>query len=157
MISRILYFSVLSVALAGAAEKPPTDPPPPPANADAAAAKLLQTARNDPDPFVRLAVEFLARTGLRKGELLDLTVNAVVQIGSAYWLRVPVGKLHSDRYIPLHPQLKALLDDWLRVLLHLPASYWSSTMPRQRWSPGRVRNGFSWKSVTSTEKAMASS
>ena len=58
---------------------------------DAAAAKLLQTARNDPDPFVRLAVEFLARTGLRKGELLDLTVNAVVQIGSAYWLHVPVG------------------------------------------------------------------
>jgi integrase len=80
---------------------------------DAAAAKLLQTARNDPDPFVRLAVEFLARTGLRKGELLDLTVNAVVQIGSAYWLHVPVGKLRSDRYIPLHPQLKELLDTWL--------------------------------------------
>src|SRR5439155_27232086 len=39
MISRILYFSVLSVALAGAAEKPPTDPPPQPANADAVAAK----------------------------------------------------------------------------------------------------------------------
>jgi integrase len=80
---------------------------------DAAAATLLQTARNDPDPFVRLAVEFLARTGLRKGELLDLTVNAVVQIGSAYWLHVPVGKLRSDRYIPLHPQLKELLEAWL--------------------------------------------
>jgi hypothetical protein len=37
----------------------------------------------------------------------------VVQIGASYWLRVPVGKLHTDRYIPLHPQLKALLDDWL--------------------------------------------
>jgi hypothetical protein len=58
-------------------------------------------------------VEFLARTGLRKGELLDLTVDAVVQIGSAFWLRVPVGKLHNDRYIPLHPQLKELLDEWL--------------------------------------------
>ena len=65
------------------------------------------------DPFVRLCVEFLARTGLRKGELLDLTVDAVVQIGSAFWLRVPVGKLHNDRYIPLHAQLKALLDDWV--------------------------------------------
>ncbi|MBM3856327.1 MAG: site-specific integrase, partial [Verrucomicrobia bacterium] len=80
---------------------------------DAAAAKLLVAARADPDPFVRLAVEFLARTGLRKGEFLDLRVDAVVQIGSAYWLRVPVGKLHNDRYIPLHPQLKALLDAWL--------------------------------------------
>jgi integrase len=80
---------------------------------DAAAAKLLVAARADPDPFVRLAVEFLARTGLRKGEFLDLRVDAVVQIGSAYWLRVPVGKLHNDRYIPLHPQLKVLLDAWL--------------------------------------------
>jgi integrase len=80
---------------------------------DGAAAKLLQAARADPDPFVRLCVEFLARTGLRKGELLDLTVDAVVQIGSAYWLHVPVGKLRTDRYVPLHPQLKDLLDGWL--------------------------------------------
>lgn len=80
---------------------------------DPAAAKLLRAARTDDDPFVRLAVEFLARTGLRKSELLGLTVDAVVQIGSAFWLRVPVGKLHNDRYIPLHPQLKELLDGWL--------------------------------------------
>ena len=30
-----------------------------------------------------------------------------------YWLRIPIGKLHNDRYIPLHPQLKHLLDDWI--------------------------------------------
>lgn len=80
---------------------------------DAASAKLLQAARIAADPFDRLCVEFLARTGLRKGEFLGLTVDAVVQIGSAFWLRVPVGKLHNDRYIPLHPHLKDLLDDWL--------------------------------------------
>ena len=80
---------------------------------DAAAAKLLRAAREDTDPFVRLCVEFLARTGLRRGEFVDLKVDAVVQIGSAFWLRVPVGKLHNDRYIPLHPQLKALVDEWL--------------------------------------------
>ena len=80
---------------------------------DGAAAKLLQAARAHPDPFTRLCVEFLARTGMRKGEFRDLTVDAVVQIGSAYWLHVPVGKLRSDRYIPLHPQLKDLLDGWL--------------------------------------------
>lgn len=80
---------------------------------DAAAAKLLRAARAETDPFARLCVEFLARTGLRRGEFVDLTIDAVVQIGSAYWLRVPVGKLHRDRYIPLHPQLKALLDEWL--------------------------------------------
>ena len=80
---------------------------------DGAATKLLQAARSDEDPFVRLAVEFLARTGMRKGEFVDLTVDSIVQIGSAYWLRVPLGKLRNDRYIPLHPQLKALLDDWI--------------------------------------------
>jgi integrase/recombinase XerD len=80
---------------------------------DAAAAKLQRAARNDPDPLSRLIVELLARTGIRRGELLSLTVDAVVQIGSAYWLRIPVGKLHNDRYIPLHPQLKDLLDDWV--------------------------------------------
>ena len=80
---------------------------------DAAATKLLAAARSDPDPFNRLCVEVLARTGMRKGEFLDLTIDAVVQIGSAFWLRVPLGKLHNDRYIPLHPQLKAMFDDWL--------------------------------------------
>ena len=50
---------------------------------------------------------------MRQGELLGLTVDAIVQIGSAYWLRIPIGKLHTDRYIPLHPQLKALLDQWI--------------------------------------------
>ena len=26
---------------------------------------------------------------------------------------MPLGKLHTDRYVPLHPQLKAMIDDWL--------------------------------------------
>ncbi|HZE16857.1 MAG TPA: site-specific integrase, partial [Mycobacterium sp.] len=80
---------------------------------DAAAAKLLRATRSDADPLSRLIVELLARTGIRRGELLSLTVDAVVQIGSAYWLRIPIGKLHNDRYIPLHPQLKELLDNWI--------------------------------------------
>jgi len=75
--------------------------------------KLMVATRAHPDAFVRLVVEFLARTGLRKSELMALRLDAVVEIGSAYWLRVPVGKLHNDRYIPLHPQLKTMLDDWV--------------------------------------------
>ena len=79
---------------------------------DAAAAKLLRATRADPDPLSRsVSSELFASIGIRRGELLTLTVDAVVQIGSAYWLRIPIGKLHNDRYIPLHPQLKELLDD----------------------------------------------
>jgi site-specific recombinase XerD len=80
---------------------------------DGAAKKLIQAARATDDPFARLAVEFLARTGLRRGEFLDLKIDSVVQIGSAYWLHVPLGKLRTDRYIPLHQQLKELLDEWV--------------------------------------------
>jgi integrase len=80
---------------------------------DGAAAKLLRAARACEDPFVRLAVEFLARTGLRRSELINLTIDSVVQIGAAYWLHVPLGKMRTDRYIPLHPQLKELLDEWV--------------------------------------------
>ena len=79
---------------------------------DAAAAKLTRATRVETDPLTRLCVEILARTGIRLSELLGLTVDAVVQISSVFWLRIPVGKLHNDRYIPLHPDLKVLLDDW---------------------------------------------
>ena len=100
---------------------------------DAAAAKLLRTARQDADPLARLVTELLARTGIRRSELLGLTVDAVVQIGSAYWLRIPVGKLHNDRYIPLHPQLKELLDDW--VTNHRPSDVRSDRLLIERNRP----------------------
>jgi integrase len=96
-----------------AGDRPLKDRPLPRFLDDPSAAKLLTAARALPDPFDRLAVDLLARTGMRKGEFLGLTIDAVVQIGSAFWLRTPVGKMHTDRYVPLHPQLKTLLDDWL--------------------------------------------
>ncbi len=105
---------------------------------DAAAAKLLRAARDDPDPFARLCVEFLARTGLRRGEFVDLTVDAVVQIGSAFWLRVPIGKLHNDRYIPLHPQLKALIDEWLAARSDILRSDYLFTDHGRRITASRV-------------------
>lgn len=79
---------------------------------DADAAALLSAARALPQLFDRVCVEVLARTGLRKGEFLGLTTDAVVQIGEGHWLRTPVGKLRNDRYIPLHPRVKTLLEEW---------------------------------------------
>lgn len=96
-----------------ASDRPIKNKPLPKFLDDPTAAKFMAAARTLPDQFDRLAIEILARTGMRKGELLALTVDAVVQIGSAYWLRTPIGKLHNDRYIPLHPTLKQLIDDWL--------------------------------------------
>jgi integrase len=78
-----------------------------------AAAKFLQAARAHPDLFTRLCCITLLLTGMRQGEFLDLTADCIVQIGENHWLRVPVGKMHNDRYIPLHPEVKGLLDEWI--------------------------------------------
>ena len=79
---------------------------------DAQAARFMAAARASTDPRDRLVVELLARTGMRVGELVTLEADAVVQIGGNHWLRIPLGKLRNDRYVPLHPQLVALLAEW---------------------------------------------
>ena len=82
---------------------------------DADAARFMAAARASTDPRDRLVVELLARTGMRAGELADLEADAVVQIGGNHWLRIPLGKLRNDRYVPLHPQLVDLLGEWTAV------------------------------------------
>jgi hypothetical protein len=67
----------------------------------------------DPNKRRRLMVELLARTGMRSGELAALESDATVRIGDTHWLRIPVGKLHNDRYVPLHPILVELINDWI--------------------------------------------
>ena len=79
---------------------------------DRDAARLMAAARACPDPRDRLVIELLARTGMRAGELADLEADAVVRIGQGHWLRIPLGKLRNDRYVPLHPQLVELLMTW---------------------------------------------
>jgi len=79
---------------------------------DQDAAKLMQAARAHRLPRYRLVIEMLARTGMRAGELCELAADAVTLIGDAYWLRIPVGKLRNDRFIPLHPELVVLLAEW---------------------------------------------
>ena len=79
---------------------------------DRDAARLMAAARASTDPRDRLVVELLARTGMRAGELAGLDADAVVQIGAGHWLRIPLGKLRNDRYVPLHPELVSLLAAW---------------------------------------------
>jgi site-specific recombinase XerD len=91
---------------------PRLDRPLPKALDDASAARLLRAAQADKRLLVRVTVEMLLRTGLRVSEYTGLQAGAVVQIGAGPWLHVPVGKLHDDRYLPLHPHLVALIDQY---------------------------------------------
>jgi len=122
---------------------PRQDHPLPKALDDAAAAKLLRAAVNDKRLLVRVTVEVLLRTGLRVGEFTALPADAVVQIGAGPWLHVPVGKLREDRYLPLHPQLVRLINDYRTA--HVPPDH-PLLLPREngrasdRYSVTRILN-----------------
>jgi len=91
---------------------PPLEQPLPRFLDDVNAARFLEAARKDTDLFTRVCGVTLMLTGLRKSEFLNLTTDCIVQIGESHWLRVPLGKTHRDRFIPLHPEIKQLLDEW---------------------------------------------
>ncbi len=95
-----------------AGDLPRPDEPLPRFLDDPTAAKFMATLAVDPNPRRRLMVELLARTGTRVGELSGLEDDAMVRIRDTFWLRIPVGKLHNDRYVPLHPLLVELIDDY---------------------------------------------
>jgi len=91
---------------------PPQDLPLPKALDDAAAARFVQAAETEEDQRRQLVVQLLARTGMRVGEVCELRSNAMECRGGQWWLRVPLGKLHNDRVVPLHPRLVVLLTGW---------------------------------------------
>jgi Phage integrase family len=49
---------------------------------------------------------------MRVGELSALRDDAVFRRSDTFWLRIPIGKLHNDRNVPLHPVLVELIDDY---------------------------------------------
>jgi site-specific recombinase XerD len=95
-----------------AGDLPKADEPTPKFLDDPSAAKFMATLATDPNRRRRLIVELLARTGMRAGELGGLQDDAMYRISDTYWLRIPLGKLHNDRSVPLHPMLVELINDY---------------------------------------------
>jgi hypothetical protein len=51
---------------------------------------------------------------MRIGELLDLELDCLLDFaGHGTWLRVPVGKLNSERMVPLDPDTVQVIDAWI--------------------------------------------
>jgi site-specific recombinase XerD len=79
---------------------------------DVDAAVMAAVARLD-DRFCRVGLTVLRATGLRIGELVDLEVDCVIDYpGNGSWLRVPLGKLGTERAVPLDETALAALDEW---------------------------------------------
>jgi len=65
------------------------------------------------DPFARTGLTILRGTGLRLGELLDLELDCVWDSHShGSWLKVPLGKLGTERTVPLDRETLTALDEW---------------------------------------------
>ena len=77
-------------------------------------AALMDAVAGLDDLFARVAITVLRHTGIRIGELLDLEVNHLVDYGAnGTWLRVPLGKLHNERSVPVDDNALEALDEWL--------------------------------------------
>ena len=67
---------------------------------------LQQTLRADNDLLAN-ALLLQRGAGLRIGELVDLSHDCLHHIAGEHWaIRVPVGKLHSERWVPADPNLR---------------------------------------------------
>ena len=96
-----------------AADVPKLDQPLPRALAPDVDSALMAAVAVSPDLFVRTGLQVLRGAGLRVGELLDLELGAVVDYGPAgSWLKVPLGKLATERMVPLDAATLQVLDTW---------------------------------------------
>jgi integrase len=95
-----------------AGDIPKADEPLPKFLDDPTAAKFMAALAVEPNRRRRLIVELLARTGMRVGEIGGLRDDAMYRLGDTWWLRIPLGKLHNERTVPLHPMLVGLITDY---------------------------------------------
>src|SRR5262249_1165222 len=85
--------------------RPPRSPP---ADAGRPLAAALPAS---PPPLPAGALLLLRATGMRIGELLDLELDCVHEVpGAGAWLKVPLGKLDSERMVPIDDGALALID-----------------------------------------------
>lgn len=75
---------------------------------------LMAAVAHLDDDFARTAIIVLRATGIRIGELCDLELDCLVTFGAhGTWLKVPIGKLGTERMVPLDPAALVVLDTWI--------------------------------------------
>ncbi|RHW23247.1 integrase [Nocardioides immobilis] len=134
-----------------AADVPKLDRALPRALAPDVDARLMAAVADLPDRFARTGLQVLRGSGLRVGELLDLEIDAVIDYGPAgTWLRVPLGKLATERSVPLDEETLAALDQWAHHRgVHRPIPHPRTGRPTdflftehgRRLGATRLRNG----------------
>jgi integrase len=73
---------------------------------------LTAALRASPDRLCAAALLLLRATGMRIGELLDLELDCVHEVpGAGAWLKIPLGKLDTERMVPIDEEALTLLDE----------------------------------------------
>lgn len=99
-----------------ASDIPRLDRPLPRALAPDVDRDLMAAANQLDDSFARIGLTLLRGTGIRLGELLDLELDCVWDSPShGSWLKVPLGKLGTERTVPLDAATLAALDEWMSL------------------------------------------
>src|SRR6266566_2412628 len=86
--------------------------------AEAPARRLVfpRDAPKLPHPLYADALLLLRATGMRIGELVDLELDCVHEVpGSGAWLKIPLGKLLTERMVPIDEETMKLVD---RIAAH---------------------------------------
>lgn len=84
-----------------------------PPNADR---DLMAAVAQLADPFARHGLAILRGTGMRLGELLDLELDCLWDFGGrGTWVKVPLGKLGTERTVPLDEATLADFDAWMAL------------------------------------------
>lgn len=134
-----------------ASDVPRLDRPLPRALAPDADRDLMAAVDDLADPFARHGLTILRGTGMRLGELLDLELDCLWDFGDrGTWVKVPLGKLGTERTVPLDEPTLAAFDAWMarrgaqRALVHprhgQPADFLFVDRGR-RLSAYRLRHG----------------
>jgi site-specific recombinase XerD len=133
------------------ADIPKLDRPLPRALAPDVDARLMAAIDELDDRFARTGLRLLRGSGLRVGELLDLELDAVIDYGATgTWLRVPLGKLATERVVPLDHGMLQALDAWTQHRgIHRPIPHPRTGRPTdflltersRRLGATRLRNG----------------
>ncbi len=73
--------------------------------------RLTDALRSLPNRLAADALLLQRACGLRIGELLDLELDSVHDVpGPGSWLKVPLGKLDTERMVPIDAEILALID-----------------------------------------------
>lgn len=81
--------------------------------------RLMEAVYQHEDPYLTTGLIILYETGIRLNELLNLKLDCIhsytVDGQEKVFLKVPLGKMRTERMVPLHPDAVAAIDELVAV------------------------------------------